>query len=210
MIRNFLISLPFVITLLFVAMVLFVGQAADHNPTLRLRLLEYGYRLRNWKHWMRSLPQKIFLYAGIGVVASLSLVVTRADGRVEHLGVVSNRVVTTAGVTALANAFLNTFEPENFNYHASGTGTTAEAVGQTALVTEVASRVAGTQSSPSAGVYRTVATITYAAGFAITEHAILSANSGGTMLDRSVFAAVNVSNGDSIQFQYDLTLSAGG
>jgi hypothetical protein len=176
----------------------------------------FGYKLKNWRAWMRSLPQKLMLYAGIGMVAALSLVYipgaeSFAKGqRTQHLGVVSNRVVTNAGVQFIVTCFLNTTEAENMNYHGSGTGTTAEAVGQTALVTEVATRVAGTQSSPSNGVYRTLATITYGAPFAITEHAIFSASSAGTMLDRSVFAAVNVANGDSIQFQYDLTFSAGG
>jgi hypothetical protein len=96
------------------------------------------------------------------------------------------------------------------NYHASGTGTNAEAAGDTALQTEVASRQAGTQSEPAANQYRTVATITYAASFAITEHGLFSASSNGTVLDRSVFAAINVVNGDGIQFTYTLTVNSGG
>ncbi len=209
-------SLPFLVTIAATAVVLGMMYAADHSPGLRLRMLEVGYKLKNWRAWLRSLPQKLMLYAGVGMVAALSLVyIPGADSfakgqRTQNLGVVSNRVVTNVGVQFIVNAFLNTTEAENMNYHGSGTGNTAEAVGNTALVTEVASRVAGTQSSPSNGVYRTLATITYGAGFAIVEHGIFSASSAGTLLDRSVFAAVNVANGDSIQFQYDLTFSAGG
>lgn len=129
----------------------------------------------------------------------------------DDLGVVSRKVITTAGVNYLASAFTGTGEPENFNFHASGTGSTAEAIGDTALVTEVeASRATGTQSNPSANVYRTVATISYTATRAIVEHGVFSASTTGTLWDRSVFTAVNVVSGDSIQFTYNLTLTAGG
>jgi hypothetical protein len=129
----------------------------------------------------------------------------------DDLGVVSRKVVTTAGVNYLAASFTGTGEPENFNFHASGTGNTAEAVGDTALVTEVESaRVAGTQSNPSANIYRTVATIPYTGTRAIVEHGVFSASTTGTLWDRSVFSVINVVNGDSIQFTYNLTITAGG
>ena len=93
----------------------------------------------------------------------------------------------------------------------SGTGVVAEAVGDTALGTEVETRETGTQSEPAAAQYRTVATHTYAATFAITEHGVFSQLAvGGTLWDRSVFAAINVVNTDSIQFTYTLTSNSGG
>ena len=129
----------------------------------------------------------------------------------DDLGVIARKSITTAGVNYLATAFTGTGEPENFNYHASGTGAAAENITDTALGTEVeAARVAGTQSNPSANIYRTVATINYTATRAITEHGVFSASTTGTLWDRSVFTAVNVVNGDSIQFTYNLTISAGG
>jgi hypothetical protein len=59
---------------------------------------------------------------------------------------------------------------------------------------------------------RTVGTLTFDAGAAITEHGIFtqSGTGGGTLLDRSVFSAINVISGDSIQFTYTLSLSSGG
>lgn len=130
---------------------------------------------------------------------------------VEDYGVIANQVVTSAGVQALSTAFLNTIEPEIFNFHASGTGAVAENVTDTALGTEVETRATGTQSNPGGGTYRTIGTVAYTATRAITEHGIFSQSSaGGTLLDRSVFTAINVVNGDSIQFTYTLTLSAGG
>lgn len=128
----------------------------------------------------------------------------------DDLGVIARKIITTAGVNFLASAFVNTVEPEVLNFHASGTGTAAEAAGDTVLGTEVEARVSGTQSNPSANVYRTVATINYTATRAITEHGIFSASTSGTLWDRSVFSAINVINGDSIQWTYNLTLSSGG
>jgi hypothetical protein len=127
-------------------------------------------------------------------------------------GLLSERVITTAGVTFLATAFVNTVEPELINFHAAGTGTTAEAIGDTALVTEVESRATGTQSNPSAGVYRSVGTVSFTATRTIAEHGILTASSAGTLWDRSVFSGstIGVVSGDSIQFTYNLTLSSGG
>lgn len=134
----------------------------------------------------------------------------RADGTTENLGLVCTKVVTTVGVEYIVDAFQNLTELENMKYHASGTGATAEAVGNTALVTEVATRTAGTTvEGASANIYRTVATIAYAAPFAIAEHGVFSAAAVGVLMDRSVFAVINVGAGDSIQFTYELTFPAG-
>lgn len=132
------------------------------------------------------------------------------DGTRHELGLISTKVVTTAGVGYLVDCLQGTVEPENLKYHGSGTGAVAEAVGDTALGTEVESRATGTTvEGASANIFRTVGTVSYTATRAITEHGIFSAVSVGTLLDRSVFAAVNVINGDSIEFTYELTLPAG-
>jgi hypothetical protein len=136
--------------------------------------------------------------------------ISGATGKRTALGVVSQRVVTTAGVGFLVDCMQNLAEAEAINFHQSGTGTAAEAVGDAALGTAVGSRVAGTQSEPSANVYRTVATLSYTATSAITEHGVFTASTGGVLWDRSVFSAINVVNGDSIQFTYNLTVNAGG
>jgi hypothetical protein len=70
--------------------------------------------------------------------------------------------------------------------------------------------VAGAQSTPSAGQYRSAATINFNGSFAITEWGLFSAAAGPTLWDRRVFAPINVANGDSIQFTYTLTCNAGG
>lgn len=143
-------------------------------------------------------------------IGRLYATLIKADGVNEDLGLISTKVVTTAGVNYIVDAFQNTTELENMKYHASGTGVAAEAVGDTALGTEVATRATGTTAEgASANIYQTVGTIPYTATLAITEHGILSAAAVGTLLDRSVFSAINVNNGDSIEFTYELTFPAG-
>jgi hypothetical protein len=149
---------------------------------------------------------------GILMESALSATIFRADGRVEDLGVICRKKVTQAFVKRLANQLANNFAgADSFKYHDSGTGTTAESNADTGLETPTGlARVAGTQADTSSGTtgnYRTVATITYNASYAITEHGVFNASTAGTLLDRSVFAAINVANGDSIQFTYDLTIN---
>ena len=156
--------------------------------------------------WIQGTTRRV---GALALDAELRAIVRRANGEEVDYGIVSRRVVTDAGVGYIVDAFQNLVELENMNFHASGTGTTAEAVGDTALVTEAATRVAGTQSEPAANQYRTAATIPYTGTLAITEHGVFSASSVGVLLDRSVFAAINVVNGDSITFTYTLSLTAG-
>ena len=130
------------------------------------------------------------------------------------------RVVTTVGVNAIVDAFQNTFELETFNFHGIGTGATAEAIGDTALVTELTTeystdntRATGVQGEgASANIYQTVGTNTVDAAVGIQEHGIFTqaATGGGTLLDRTVFATVNLANGDSLESTYELTVAAGG
>lgn len=170
------------------------------------------YWVRNLRHRLRGLPQELYKIADLKNRAQLTARVFRANGTVEDLGVLSRRVVTTAGVNWMATTFTNTAEPETLNFHDCGTGTTAEAIGQTTLVTPFGgSRVAGTQSTPgSTNIYRSVATISFAGTFAITEHGLFTASTSGTMFDRSLFSAINVVSGDSIQFTHEITFPSGG
>lgn len=150
---------------------------------------------------------------------SLYLTHIRADGDVLELGLASMRVVTTAGVNFITDAFQGTTELEILKYHGLGTGTNSEASADTALQTELSTqynpndtRATGSLTEgASANIYRTVGTNTVDASAAVTEHGIFSqaATGGGTLLDRSVFSAVNLASGDSLQSTYDYTTNAG-
>lgn len=153
------------------------------------------------------------------VVSSLSIRVRRANGEWVDYGTVCYRVVTDAGVAFIVDDMDNSAtDITTLNYHGVGTGVTAESAAQTALVTESttvlnpdSTRATGTKSQPSANILRSVGTLTFDGSAAITEHGIFSqaATGGGTLLDRSLFAAINVAAADSIQFTYDLTFTSG-
>lgn len=150
---------------------------------------------------------------GLPVMTSeLRVQLRRVDGEVVNYGVVSRRVITTAFVNFMVDQLqTETSVWGDFKYHDSGVGTTAAAIGDTAIeTTDGESRATGTQTEGAANVYVSVGTISYTTTKAITEHGLFNDPTTGTLLDRHVFAAVNVVNGDSIQFTYSLTVSSGG
>ena len=157
--------------------------------------------------------------------SSLAIVVFRGPklpnvwSSVEDYGCVGHKVITTAGVNYLVDAWQNSVELENFKYHALGTGSTAEANGDTALVTELTTEYTGdvratgtTTEGASANIFRTVGTNTLdgTPGAALREHGIFSASTSGTLWDRTVFSSITLSSGDALQSTYDMTASAGG
>lgn len=213
-----------------------LGARDSRIATRRLHTLEDAYfasgdpRLHDWKvenleNWLRG-AWRIAAAEALGLSGmhgSLSLQRIAADGEVTDYGLVSLRVVTTAGVTKIID-FLranDTTTGQNLKYHGIGTGSTAENASDTALVTELTTeyqtdntRPTGSQTNNGATVYRTVGTIVVDSGtpLSIREHGIFSqaATGGGTLLDRSVFGAVTLSNpGDAIAATYDHTQVAG-
>lgn len=138
-----------------------------------------------------------------------------------NFGLASLRVVTDTGVAFIVDSGQNLTEMENLKFHGLGTGGAAEAAANTALTTELTTqynpdntRATGSTTEAAANIYRTVGTntIDVAGPVAITEHGVFSqaATGGGVLLDRSLFAANNLVNGDSLQTTYDLTLTSGG
>jgi hypothetical protein len=142
----------------------------------------------------------------------LEALLIKADGTKINYGVLSYRVVTSAFVNFVVdNLQTDTTELGDFKFHDSGVGTTAENAADTAMeTTDGESRATGTQTESAANAYRSVGTISYTTTKAITEHGVFSQATAATLIDRSVFSAINVVNGDSIQFTYTLTLSSGG
>jgi hypothetical protein len=112
--------------------------------------------------------------------------------------------ITDAGLDITTNRLKGSgTEP---SYIGWGTGTTAAAVGNTALETARGeSRTNGTTSRVTTNTtndtYQNVGTITCAStSAAITEMGLFDASTNGNMYMRATFSAINVSVGDSIQF----------
>lgn len=155
---------------------------------------------------------------GIPTITSQLSLRLRHAGTWTDYGIVGYRVVTSAGVNFLVDDWTDsTTAITNMKYHGVGTGTTAENATDTAIETESttvlnpdSTRATGTMTQPSANIQQSVGTLTFDGSAAITEHGICSAASGAYSLwDRTVFSAVNVVSGDSIQFTYQCTLTAG-
>ncbi len=100
--------------------------------------------------------------------------------------------------------------PKNIGW---GIGTTAAAVGDTALQTESApttsgGRTVGTESrttiTQTNDNYQVVGTVTAGSTLAITEAGLFDNVTAGNMLIHSIFSAVNVVSGDSIAFTFGL------
>lgn len=141
---------------------------------------------------------------------------------VEDLGVVSRKVVTNGGAGFIVDAFQNLVELESMKYHGLGEDDTAENVTDAALGDELTTeypvdnvRATGTTTEASQFVYQTVGTNTLDSGTpAIVEHGVFdnASNALGVLLDRSVFAPVNLdgSNGDGLTSDYRFTITPGG
>lgn len=179
-------------------------------------------RLSYFRGWLaHKLARPLGKYLGIvTIISQLEAIHFKADGSRVNYGILSRRVVTDTGVGFIVDDWDNSAtDITNFNYHGVGTGAVAEAAGDTALGAESttilnpdSTRATGTKSQPAANQLRSIGTVTFDGAGAITEHGILSqaATGGGVLWDRSVFSAINVVSGDSIQFTYTATLTSGG
>ena len=115
-------------------------------------------------------------------------------------------LVVTAGKGFVASRMKDTTQGA-MSHMAIGTGSTAAAVGNTALVSE-ADRNALTSTSVSGAALTYTATFGAGEGTgAITEAGLLNASSAGTMLCRTVFAVVNKGSQDSMTITWTVTVS---
>lgn len=188
----------------------------------RAKPIGIDYKLRNAKNVLPGLARGWIANAlGMNHISSrLYATLIHANGERINYGLVSTRMITTA----FCEYMVDNLQAEvaawgDFKYHDSGTGVGAEAIGDTTMGTFSTEMVGdirgvGTQIDGASAVqYRSVATITYdGAGGAITEHGLFNNTraAGGTLMDRSVFAAINVVAADSIEFTFTLTCTAGG
>ncbi len=205
-------------------------RAATVHEVMRLGLPQQGlshevnrYRSRNFRHIQRGIRDVFWANRGRApaLLGFLSLAKILRDGTRIDYGLVSAQVVTDVWVNLLVDELsVGAVDLTAHNFHGIGLGVTAEAAGDTDLVTELttqyivnSTRATGTQlEGASANIYRTVATNEVDAGVALREHGIFdNATVGsGILMDRSLFAEINLVSGESLQSTYELTATAGG
>lgn len=178
------------------------------------------WRVRNLPHVLPGLAQEAVARAlGMNhMSAKLYAVLRRADGRAVNYGLVGTQKITTEFCAFMVDQLqTETSVFGDFKHHDCGTGTTAENNADTGMETQATvitgdERIAGTQTEGTSVQYVSVATLSFDGSGAITEHGLFNTARGGsdTLLDRTVFSAINVASGDSIQFTYTLTCTAGG
>jgi len=182
---------------------------------IRAPKIDVLWKMRNFINvWRGAWRFAIADFLGIATLKGrLYLKINKADGSTLDYGLVSTRVVTTAFVNEMVDQLVAEDATwGDFRWHDSGIGTTGAAVGDTDIeTTDGQSRAEDAVAEESAAnIYKTIATISYDGGYAITEHGVFNAEASGELMDRHVFSAVNVVDGDSIEFTYELTVSAGG
>jgi len=144
---------------------------------------------------------------GIKATGEVRLQLFGPDGKLKDKRHVQNLVVT-AGLAVLADRMKGTPLKGEMTHMAVGEGTTAAAAGDTDLETPVGSR-----QTLTTGVSGAVITYsrTFAAGestnSALTEAGLFNASTGGDMLCRTVFTAINKGGSDSLAITWTVTLS---
>lgn len=135
----------------------------------------------------------------------LQIVLTDKDGNIKEQRDISNLVVTV-GKNFIASRMVGA-TANVMSHMAVGSGTTAAAVGDTALGSELG-RVALSSNTATDNVVTQTATFPAGTGTgAITEAGVFNAASAGTMLCRTVFAVVNKGVNDAMSITWTVTVS---
>ena len=143
---------------------------------------------------------------GFKVKGSFTATLRHKDGSVEVRR--KDNLILNVGFDFICDAIANSARGSVMGYTAVGTGTTAVAATQTALVSELA-RLAATYAHTTGTKVFTLSTY-FAAGVAtgaITEAGICNASSSGTFLDRVVFDVINKASDDELTTNFQFTLS---
>jgi len=145
---------------------------------------------------------------------NITIVHMDKDSVIKDTRRISN-LVPTAGLAGIASRINGSGAEAAFTYLAIGIGTTAAAAGNTTLESEITTnggeRAAAAVSRTTTTVANDTATLiktwTFTGGFAVTETGAFNDGTTGTILNRSVFAAINVVSTDQMQVTVDLAFA---
>jgi hypothetical protein len=141
----------------------------------------------------------------IKMTGNLKIVLKDENGTVKHEEELKNLVVT-AGKGFIASRMKDTTATA-MSHMAIGSGTTAAAVGDTTLGTELG-RVSLTSTTVTANAVAYVATFPAGTGTgAVTEAGLFNASSSGTLLCRTVFSVINKGAADTLGITWTVTVN---
>lgn len=126
-----------------------------------------------------------------------------------------HNLVTNAGFAGISSR-LGASSTAIFNYIAIGIGTTAAAVTDTTLQSEITTNGGQRAAATVTQVTTTIAndttqldyTFVFTGSFSVSETGVLNAASGGTLLNRKVFTAYPVISGDRLRILHQFKFSA--
>lgn len=147
------------------------------------------------------------IHEQMSVQGRLSVVLRDSNGQVKQSYEVPNLVVNTG--LAYITSRMKDATDDVMSHMAVGSGATAADGGDTALETQIGSRVALTSTTVTANEIEYVATFAAGVGTgAVTEAGTFNAATAGTMLCRTVFSVVNKGQDDTLQITWTITLNA--
>jgi hypothetical protein len=145
------------------------------------------------------------LHDTIKMTGDLKIVLTDENGQIKHEQEVKNLVVTV-GKNFIASRMKDTTDTA-MTHMAVGSGTTAAAVGDTTLGTELG-RVSLTSTTVTTNNVAYVATFPAGTGTgAVTEAGLFNASSSGTLLCRTVFSVINKGAADTLGITWTVTVN---
>jgi hypothetical protein len=145
------------------------------------------------------------LHDTIKMTGDLKIVLKDENGQIKHEQEVKNLVVTV-GKNFIASRMKDTTDTA-MTHMAVGSGTTAAAVGDTTLGTELG-RVSLTSTTVTTNNVAYVATFPAGTGTgAVTEAGLFNASSSGTMLCRTVFSVINKGAADTLGITWTVTVN---
>ena len=118
-------------------------------------------------------------------------------GNVKDVRHIKN-IITNSGLSEIIK-LIGGLGGSPFRYIAIGSGTTSPSASDTALEAEIAraeATVSQETTSVSGDTLRLEASFSFTANYSITESGVFNASSGGVMLARQTFPALNVVSGD--------------
>jgi hypothetical protein len=144
------------------------------------------------------------------MTGNVDIVLRKSDGSVKDERKIKNLVVNS-GLAFIISRMVGTSKSV-MSHMAVGEGTTAASAGDTALETQLGSRVT-LDSATIAGSNneKVVYVATFGTGVStgpVTEAGIFNAGTSGDMLCRTVFAVVNKAADDTMEITWTITLSA--
>jgi hypothetical protein len=149
---------------------------------------------------------------GIKIKGIVEYISKDKNGNIKEIRTIPN-LITNAGKSAVAGLLLSDVSVDSFDAIAIGTGTNEAEATDTTLQTETSRRgganVTGTRVTTNVtnDTAQLSTTFTFDSEVAITESGVFNHNTtGGDMLARHTFSALNFSDGDSLQVNWKIVI----